>query len=80
MSILRYKITVSFDHRCLVILGWSAACDYFKVGQVDIWVNNAGVFGEKEGWERAMDINLTAVVRGSSMAIAKMAKRNGGKN
>ena len=41
-------------------------------------MNNAGVFGEREGWELAMEINLTAVVRGSSLAIQKMAKRKGG--
>ena len=38
---------------------------------IDLWVNNAGVMGEKEGWKKCMDINLCGVLNGLHVASAK---------
>lgn len=56
-------------------------CNHFKADQVDILVNNAGVMGEKEGWRLCMDINLTGVLRGTTLLALEggMSKANGGR-
>ena len=51
---------------CLVI---------FFFDQVYCFVNNAGVMGEKEGWRLCMDINLTGVLHGATLAFEKMGER-----
>ena len=40
--------------------------------QVYCIVNNAGVMGEREGWKLCMEINLTGVMHGATLAIEKM--------
>ena len=42
------------------------------------FVNNAGVMGEKEGWRLCMEINLTGVLHGTTIAIRRMGKDGGG--
>ena len=48
---------------------WQSATAFFQTEAVDLWVNNAGVMGEKEGWRLCMDINLTGVLHGTNLAI-----------
>jgi NAD(P)-dependent dehydrogenase (short-subunit alcohol dehydrogenase family) len=43
---------------------WDQTVAHFGVDCVDVWVNNAGVMGEKEGWEKCLDINLIGVLNG----------------
>ena len=47
---------------------WQSATAFFQTEAVDLWVNNAGVMGEKEGWRKCMDINLTGVLYGIEVA------------
>ncbi|XP_033124777.1 15-hydroxyprostaglandin dehydrogenase [NAD(+)]-like [Anneissia japonica] len=48
-----------------------------RFGQIDIVCNNAGI-GDEENWEKMVEINLTAVIRGSHLATEYMSKANGG--
>ena len=57
---------------------WDEACKRFSADQVDILVNNAGVMGEKEGWRLCLEINLTGLLNGSNLAMAKMGRSSGG--
>lgn len=41
-------------------------------------VNNAGVMGEKEGWRMCMEINLTGVLHGTTLALRRLSKSEGG--
>jgi len=41
-------------------------------------VNNAGVMGEKEGWRVCMEINLTGVIHGTTVAFKKLGTDSGG--
>jgi NAD(P)-dependent dehydrogenase (short-subunit alcohol dehydrogenase family) len=58
-----------------------------ELGQVDVLVNNAGVYGPKgpsesvdlEEWSRALEINLLGTFIPTRLAIAQMKKRGGGK-
>jgi len=43
------------------------------------FVNNAGVMGEKEGWRLCMEINLGGVLHGTTVAMRRMGKDEGGK-
>ncbi|XP_052699587.1 15-hydroxyprostaglandin dehydrogenase [NAD(+)]-like [Crassostrea angulata] len=51
------------------------AKDTFR--HIDIVVNNAGVVDE-QNWEKCLDINLTAVIRGTLLALDYMRKDRGG--
>ncbi|XP_022329778.2 15-hydroxyprostaglandin dehydrogenase [NAD(+)]-like [Crassostrea virginica] len=44
---------------------------------IDIVVNNAGVVNENN-WEKCLNINLTAVIRGSQLGLEYMRKDRGG--
>jgi NAD(P)-dependent dehydrogenase (short-subunit alcohol dehydrogenase family) len=58
-----------------------------ELGQVDVLVNNAGVYGPKgpsesvdlEEWKRALEINLLGTLIPTRLAIAQMKKKGGGK-
>jgi len=56
---------------------WAATELHFKA-VVFCLVNNAGVMGEKEGWRLCMDINLTGVMNGATLAFEKMGASSGG--
>ncbi|TRY59381.1 hypothetical protein DNTS_004291, partial [Danionella cerebrum] len=45
-------------------------------GHIDIMCNNAGIINEKQ-WEKTIEINLAAVVRGTYLALEHMKKENG---
>lgn len=55
-------------------------------GGVDIVVNNAGMLtgtpaypeAPRDRWSRVVDLNLTAVIRGTQMGIEALSKRGGG--
>jgi short-subunit dehydrogenase len=57
-----------------------------KLGNIDIWINNAGIWLphkpiEKTDWKRArdlMEVNLFGTVYGSKLALIEMRKRNSG--
>ena len=57
-----------------------------KFGQIDIWINNAGIWLphlpiEETNWKRAhdlMEVNLFGTVYGSKVALAEMKKKNFG--
>lgn len=57
-----------------------------KFGQIDIWINNAGIWLphlpiEETDWKRAHDlieVNLFGTVYGSKVALAEMKKKNFG--
>ncbi|XP_067665798.1 15-hydroxyprostaglandin dehydrogenase [NAD(+)]-like [Haliotis asinina] len=49
-----------------------------KFGHVDIMCNNAGIMDERI-WEKQLQINFTAVVRGTMMALNHMRKDKGGR-
>ena len=42
---------------------------------VDLWVNNAGVMGDKEGWQKCIDINLSGVLNGIHVVSSKSSER-----
>lgn len=46
-------------------------------GNIDIMCNNAGIIHEKN-WEKMIDINLIAMMRGTNLALKNMAKSKGG--
>ncbi|XP_033124750.1 15-hydroxyprostaglandin dehydrogenase [NAD(+)]-like [Anneissia japonica] len=48
-----------------------------RFGQIDIVCNNAGIGGE-DNWEKLVEVNLIAVIRGTHLAIKYMSKANGG--
>jgi NAD(P)-dependent dehydrogenase (short-subunit alcohol dehydrogenase family) len=58
-----------------------------ELGQVDVLVNNAGVYGPKgpsesvdlDEWSRALEINLLGTFIPTRLAIAQMKKKGGGK-
>ena len=50
---------------------YAQAVAFFQTESIDLWVNNAGVMGEKEGWEKCLDINLSGVLNGLHVASAK---------
>lgn len=56
---------------------WKEAVKAFKSNGVDLWVNNAGVMGEKEGWKKCMDINLVGVLNGITVAISGLEDKGG---
>ncbi|XP_078288238.1 15-hydroxyprostaglandin dehydrogenase [NAD(+)]-like isoform X2 [Rhinoraja longicauda] len=47
-------------------------------GGLDILCNNAGINNENN-WEKTVDVNLIAVIRGTYLALEHMNKLNGGK-
>ncbi|XP_046568434.1 15-hydroxyprostaglandin dehydrogenase [NAD(+)]-like [Haliotis rubra] len=49
-----------------------------KFGHVDVMCNNAGILDERI-WEKELEINFTAVVRGTMMALNHMRKDKGGR-
>lgn len=51
---------------------WDEATSHFNGKQINLLVNNAGVMGEKEGWQKCIDINLMGVLHGSNLAMEKM--------
>ncbi|CAL1675055.1 unnamed protein product [Lasius platythorax] len=46
---------------------------------LDILVNNAGVLNERYKWEQMIDINVTALIRSSYLALDHMGRYKGGK-
>lgn len=51
-----------------------------KFSQLDIVINNAGIGVEKgDVWEKLIDVNFKAVVKGSKLGMKYMGKDNGGK-
>ncbi|KAM4620067.1 15-hydroxyprostaglandin dehydrogenase [NAD(+)] [Polymixia lowei] len=46
-------------------------------GQLDIVCNNAGIINEND-WEKAVSVNLIAVIRGTYLAMEHMSKLTGG--
>lgn len=52
---------------------------YDTFGSLDLVVNNAGVGTVDGDWEKTIDINLTAVMRGCLLASEYMSKEKGGK-
>ncbi|XP_071958614.1 15-hydroxyprostaglandin dehydrogenase [NAD(+)]-like [Antedon mediterranea] len=48
-----------------------------RFGQIDLVCNNAGIANESK-WEKMLEINLTAVMRGSLLAQKYMDQENGG--
>ena len=52
---------------------YAEALAFFQTESIDLWVNNAGVMGEKEGWKKCMDINLNGVLNGLHVASEKAA-------
>ncbi|EGI65005.1 PREDICTED: 15-hydroxyprostaglandin dehydrogenase [NAD(+)]-like [Acromyrmex echinatior] len=50
--------------------------DTFK--GLDILINNAGIFNDNY-WEKTIDLNVKAVIRGSMLAFDYMGKHKGGK-
>ncbi|KAG7484672.1 hypothetical protein MATL_G00052700 [Megalops atlanticus] len=48
-----------------------------KFGKIDIVCNNAGIANERD-WEKAVAVNLVAVVRSTYLALQHMKKQNGG--
>nr|KAG5689895.1 hypothetical protein BaRGS_023643 [Batillaria attramentaria] len=49
-----------------------------KFGAVDICVNNAGIVHETL-WEKMIAVNMTAVIRGSQLALEHMRRDRGGR-
>ncbi|XP_067665790.1 15-hydroxyprostaglandin dehydrogenase [NAD(+)]-like [Haliotis asinina] len=49
-----------------------------RFGHVDVMCNNAGIMDERI-WEKQVEINFTAVVRGTMMALNHMRKDKGGR-
>ncbi|KAJ8041618.1 15-hydroxyprostaglandin dehydrogenase [NAD(+)] [Holothuria leucospilota] len=47
--------------------------------QLDVVCNNAGIANEIPDWKKVIDINLTAVLRGTFLAKKYMDKKSGGK-
>ncbi|KAK7491388.1 hypothetical protein BaRGS_00017366 [Batillaria attramentaria] len=47
-------------------------------GAVDICVNNAGILDESN-WEKTIEVNLTAQIRGSQLALDHMRRDRGGR-
>jgi 15-hydroxyprostaglandin dehydrogenase (NAD) len=63
------------------ILGYAVS----HFGRVDIVHNNAGVMGigdvfasSSDEWEKALAINLTAVIRGTQLAVQHLRRQGGG--
>jgi len=56
---------------------YNGAEAFFKA-PVDIFVNNAGI-GMNLGWEKCMQINIIAVMKGLHLAMDRMDMRKGGK-
>ncbi|KAL3865728.1 hypothetical protein ACJMK2_043088 [Sinanodonta woodiana] len=48
-----------------------------KFKKINIMVNNAGILDEA-GWEKCIDVNMTAMMRGTYLALEKMNPENGG--
>ena len=48
---------------------WEEAVSHFSANHVDLWVNNAGVMGEREGWRKCIDINLSGVLNGINVVM-----------
>ncbi|XP_050448611.1 15-hydroxyprostaglandin dehydrogenase [NAD(+)]-like [Cataglyphis hispanica] len=46
---------------------------------LDILINNAGILNDKEKWEQTIDINVTALIRSTYLALDHMGKHKGGK-
>lgn len=46
---------------------------------LDILINNAGILNDKDKWEQTIDINLTALIRSTYLALDYMGKYKGGK-
>ena len=53
-----------------VYILWKETTEFFKTSSIDLWVNNAGVMGEKEGWNKCIDINLFGVLNGITTVMA----------
>ena len=53
-----------------VYILWKETTEFFKTNSIDLWVNNAGVMGEKEGWNKCIDINLFGVLNGITTVMA----------
>ncbi len=80
---------VSLFRRCDVThsedLAAAFACCIEHFGRFDIVCNNAGI-GQREdlfqdeqgGWERVIDIDLTAVIDATRIAVREMRRRGGG--
>ncbi|KAL3865730.1 hypothetical protein ACJMK2_043090 [Sinanodonta woodiana] len=48
-----------------------------KFKKINIMVNNAGILDEAR-WEKSIDVNMTAMMRGTYLALEKMNPKNGG--
>ena len=56
-----------------------------KLGGIDIWISNAGIFSPKklidtpeELWQQVMDVNVKSIYYGGLIAADKIRKRGGG--
>lgn len=47
-------------------------------GRLDVLINNAGMLNDKH-WERTIDLNVNALIRGSMLAFDHMGKQKDGK-
>ena len=57
---------------------WSKAETFFE-GQVEILVNNAGIFGGVGSLDhKILEVNLIGLVHGTRLALDKMSAENGG--
>ncbi|XP_071082016.1 15-hydroxyprostaglandin dehydrogenase [NAD(+)]-like [Haliotis cracherodii] len=51
-----------------------------RFGGLDIMSNNAGIIGETSDlWEKAVDVNLKGVIRGTNLALDMMRQDKGGR-
>ena len=56
-----------------------------RFGRLDVWINNAGIYPQKQimeteeaGWDEVMDTNLKAVFTGCKIAAGYMKEQKGG--
>ncbi len=81
-NILWYKADVTKEEEIQKLLEFALE----KFGQIDIWINNAGIWLphmpiEETDWKRAhnlIEVNLFGTVYGSKIALAQMRKQNFG--
>ena len=88
VDLLGARVAVGVFRRCDVTctedLAAAFACCVEHFGSLDIVCNNAGINGgdlfadEAGDWRRVIDINLSAVIDGTRIAVREMRRRGGG--